>query len=163
MKNKLSGVFLIFSVLWSAFLPAFAQSNNWESVRTLTGVKVMVQTTSGETIFGRIKSANNLEIGLQIAGAENYELNETNFGKSEIKKVWLAEIRFGERNMGKGALIGVGVGSAVGFGLFWANRYKSSTASVAVPVSGITGAGLGALVGFFVKKGHKKGKMIYSV
>lgn len=162
MQKRFLGVLLIFSCLVLGIQPAFAQSNNWESVRTLTGVQVAIQTTAGETIFGQIKSANNLEIGLKVAGAENYEPNETSFSKNEIRKVWLAEIRFGERNMGKGALIGLGVGSAVGFGLFWANRYKSSTASVTVPVYGIAGAGFGALFGFFVKKGHKKGKLVFT-
>lgn len=163
MQSKFLGILLVFSLLAFSFQPAFSQSNNWENVRTLTGIQVAVQTASGEILFGRIREANNLEIGLQIAGAKEYQPNDTKISKNEIRKVWLADLRFGERNMGKGALIGLGVGAGLGAGYFIANKNKSSTASVAIPFSALYGAGIGTVIGYFAKKGHKKGKLVYDV
>ncbi len=68
------------------------------------------------TSFGLLQFANDAEIRMQTAGKKYLSSQETVFPRDEIRKIWRASLRFEERNTGKGALIGAGIGSDHGSG-----------------------------------------------
>ncbi len=132
--------------------------------KNLVSQEIAIQKTSGEIVFGRLNSVNDSEIVVQIVTKNDITNSNETISKNEVKKLWQATLRFGERNTAKGALIGGGAGALAGFGYVIANRKSGDgQTGVAVPVFAIYGAGIGVLIGFFSKKGHKKGKLIYSL
>lgn len=165
INNKISGL-LILSFLLLNFQIAFAQTNDWESVKSIVNSEIAVKKNNGKTVFGRLTSANDDQIEVQIATKKDVSTNSTTITKSEIKKIWQAKLRFGKRNTLKGALIGAGVGAAVGTGLYAGlprNEHTDGLEVLAIPMAMGIATGVGTLVGYFSKKSHKKGKLIYRV
>ena len=110
-------------------------------------------------LYGVLREAGNEELKLLVV-KKSYQ-NEILLKRDEVRRIWVAKLKFG-RNTIKGAGIGAltGAGSALAYVL--ANRDTSDgQIGIAVPVFAIYGVGIGAVIGFFVRKKHKKGKIIY--
>ncbi len=167
MFKKITSFTLISVFCLVGLQTAFAKSlNDWNSVVNLVNREVAIKTTGGQTTFGQIKSVNAGELVLLLAGKVVLTNQEKTFARSEIKKIWLAELRSEERNTGKGAAIGAGIGGVIGI-IPIISAGKNGTGDgiefLAVPIFAAFGAGIGALAGFFSKKGHKKRDLIYQM
>jgi len=156
---------LLTFVLLTSIAPSASAKprGDWNAVKALTGQPITLKARGGKTSFGILRSADDDGVKVQVAGKEELADNETLFRRDEVEKVWRANLRFGERNTAKGAWVGAGVGLGAGFLTAWALSKKDDTACVGCGLFPIYGAGLGAVVGTFVKKEHKKGKLIYSI
>jgi hypothetical protein len=165
MLNKIASFALILVLTTISFQTAFAKSSNdWNSVVGLINNEIAVKETGGQTTFGILRSANDNAIVIEVAEKGTLSGQMKTILRSEARKVWHAELRFGERSTGKGAATGAGVGAGIGL-IVLISSAKSDMpdgqAGVAVPVYAILGAGIGAVAGFFSKKGHKKKGLIY--
>jgi hypothetical protein len=165
MLNKIASFTLIFVLTTISFQAAFAKSSNdWNGIIPLVNQEIAVQTNNGQTVFGRLNSANENEIVLQIADKSGYSGQSQTISRNDIKKIWRAELRFGGRSTGKGAAIGAGIGAGIGLISLISNAKSDNPdgqAGVAVPFYAIIGGGIGAVAGFFGKKGHKKKALVY--
>lgn len=132
--------------------------------RSIFGQEVYLQTKNKTTHFGILRNADDKELGIQIARKESLDSQVTTIQRNEIATIREAELRFKGNNIGKGAWIGAAVGAGAGILTVYARRKEGDgQIGLAVPVFAIYGAGAGALVGYFVKKSHKKRKTIYSI
>jgi hypothetical protein len=170
MLNKIASFALILGLTTIGIQTAFAKSpNDWNSVIILVNQEVAVQETNGQTVFGKPSSVNENEIVLQIADKSGYSGQSQTISRTNIKKIWRAELRFGERNTGKGAAIGAGVGAVTLAAIFIIAQTKEGDSAggktIGAGIGAVFGAALGivpgAVVGFFSKKGHKKKSLVY--
>ena len=167
LKKIILGVLFVATVFGS-FQVAFAKSpTDWKSVVSSTNNEIAVKTTSGKTIFGKLTSANDNHIIVQIADKKELTNQSTTFQRSEVKKVWFANLRFGKNPAiatAIGAGVGAGIGLGVGFGLLAATGGSDSTSQILAGFTAV-GAGVGAGLGFLVGKvsGHQKKGLIYEM
>jgi hypothetical protein len=163
MLNKIASFALILALTTISFQTAFAKSSNdWNSVVGLLNKDIAVQETGGQTTFGILRSANDNEIVIEVAEKYTLSSQPKTVLRSEVRKVWRAELRFGGRNTGKGAAIGAGAGVvAAAISISKPENRGDGQAVLAIPVYTFLGAGIGAIVGFFAKKGHKKMALVY--
>lgn len=163
--KKIAAPFLTLVLLASIAPAAPARPRgDWGAVKNLAGQAVAVKTAGGVTSFGVLVSADDAGMKVQTAGGRDFAHHETLFRREEVEKVWLASLRFGERNTRKGAWIGAGVGAGAGLARVYGDKERSDgQLGLAIPAYAIYGAGGGAVIGAFSKKGHKKGRLIYSV
>lgn len=164
MKKLVS--ILITSILLIQIAPAVSarQRGDWNAVKALAHSSVALKTKTGETHYGLVQSADDSTITVQIAGDEDFTPQEINFQRDEVAKVWRARLRFGEKNIAKGAWVGAGAG--LGAAVIYAaiqGAQRSSDPPVGVGLFPFFGAGAGAVVGNFWKKKHKKQELVYSV
>ena len=138
---------------------------DWSAVKSLPAQEMIaIKTKDGMTSFGTVVSSDDSGIRIYLANAEGIESQETPFQRGEIKKVWRAKLRFGENNMWKGAWIGAGAGLGAGFLTAWTlSKRHEADACIGCGLFPLYGAGIGGVIGRFSKKGHKKGKLIYSI
>ena len=156
---------LIVVLLISTTPATFAKSySDWPILRTLVDQGIAIRTKDGETLFGVLSFVDDSEIKILLADDRQLDAQETSFKRENVAKVWRATLRFDERNTGKGALIGAGVGLGAGFAtvLVMAKR-GSSDPPHGFALFPLIGAGVGALFGASKKKDHKKQKLIYSI
>jgi fructose-specific phosphotransferase system IIC component len=166
MKKLIS--ILITSMLLLQTVPAVSakQKADWNNVKAVAHYSVAVQTKSGETYFGLMQAADDSSITVQIADYEGFTPQEIDFQRHEVAKVWSATLRFGEHHVVKAALIGAATGFAAGFATARIRLGRDSTdpeIGLEPGVGLFYGAAAGALVGVFLKKKHKKEKLIYSI
>jgi hypothetical protein len=170
MLNKIASFALIIGLITISFQTAFAKSSNdWNSVINLGNQEVAVQTDGGQTLFGKLSSANENEIVLQVVDKSGNSVQSQTILRSSVKKVWRAELRNGDRNTGKGAAIGAGVGAVTLGTIFVVLQTKEGDsaggktigAGIGALLGAMLGVGPGAIVGFLSKKGHKKKELIY--
>jgi hypothetical protein len=137
---------------------------NWNAVIALANRSIAVETTNGETHYGLLQSADDAVIVVQIAGTEDFTTQEMSLRRVEVRKLWRAKLRFGEKNIAKCAWIGAGVGFGATVVTLSAVAGKENAdralGAVWLPV---LGAGTGAIVGVFWKKKHKKQELVYSI
>ena len=164
-ENKLI-VILITSVLLTQTTPAVAakQKGDWNTVKAMANHSVAVKTKSGETHYGLMQFADDSGFTVQIAGDDDFTAQEISFQRDEVARVWRATLRFGQKNIAKGAWIGAGTGVGVGMAVA---AIKGATGSSDPPTWGALypffGAGAGAVAGTFWKKKHKKQELVYSI
>ena len=119
-------------------------TQSWESVAFIPVVSsVEVGLTTGETITGKFRSADERELVLEQDGL----LRQVS--RAEIRRV----ILYKGRHAGRGALWGLGIGAASG--LVTGIMSRCCGDPVVVPVTLIfsgLGAGIGALLGTFVRE-----------
>lgn len=165
MKLKILTVICLCAVFSLCFQTSFGrQKGDWNSLSNFLNQEIAVQTRDGKTSFGFLRVVSDNEIKVQIAGKKNLAATETAFDRQTVRKVWRANLRFGGRNIGKGALIGAGAGAGIGaIGAATAKDNDDGLAFAAVPIFALYGAGIGAVAGIFVRKSHKKGALVYSV
>jgi hypothetical protein len=162
---RLKAAFLI-SILLIQIAPVLAAKpkGDWNAVKALIKRSVAVRTKSGETHFGLMQLADDAGIEIQIAGKDDFTSQQISVRREEVKGVWLAKLRFGQKNIGKGALIGAGSGLGVAYLTALAlSARDSSDPPVGLGAFPLYGAALGAVVGQFWKKSHKKQTLVYSV
>ena len=157
---------LLSLMLLAQIVPAVAakQKGDWIAVKALAKTSVAVKTRSGDTHFGLLQSVDDAGIEMQLAADDDFTPQEIGLRREEVEKVWIARLRFGQKNIAKGALIGAGAGLGAAFLTAWA-LYEKGSADPPVGVGAFPfyGAGIGAIAGAFWKKKHKKQKLIYSV
>lgn len=162
MFRKLFSILTISSLLLVSSGLIFGQSkNNWSAVEDLADSEVAVKTKSGMK-YGIIKSVDTDGLVLQLAGKKRMTQNELRISKNDIKKLWRAFLFINERNSGKGALIGAGIG-AVAFGVpaVTGEGQKDGLEVLAFPIGAAIGGLAGGAIGYFVGKKHKKKELIY--
>ena len=165
MYSKLFALFLVLTMFIISVPTAFAgkQTGDWNSLQSLKNTEVAVKAKGKETVFGVLRGVENDALRMQIiSDNNNYEIV---FPKDDVEKVWQAELRSG-RNTGKGALIGAGIGAGIGVAVYTSvvrGGEADGLDSLDIPFYGIVAGVVGAIGGFFSKKGHKKKKLIYSV
>lgn len=162
---KIRNTILVMLIMIGSHVAVIAQQTyDWATVKSFVGQEIFVQTQNKGAVFGILRGADDGGITLQVANRRSLDPQSTLFLRNEVAIIRSAELRFGGRNTGKGALIGAGAGAAAGFLTVLARRKDGDgQTALAVPAFTIYGAGIGAVVGFFVKKSHKKGKMIYTI
>jgi hypothetical protein len=160
--KKLTATLLTFLLILQITPRASAKpKGNWDMVKALVSKSVAVKTKSGVTHFGLLQFADDNAIRIWLA--DNVRLTqEISLRRDEVGQVWLAKLHMDETNVGKGALIGAGVGLGVGF---IASAILASQCKGCPPhgfaLFPLGGAGVGALLGW--KKKHKKQKLVYSI
>lgn len=165
MSIKIISLLIIFTFFTSSAQTALAQKDDWNSVKGLVNQEIAFKKSSGEIVFGRLNSFNDTEFVIQIADKSELTNNSLTVSKTEVNRIWLATLRFDERNTTKGALIGAAIGAAIGTGVYLETKKEDADGleSLAIPIFTLPAAGVGALIGYFSKKGHKRGKLIYKV
>jgi hypothetical protein len=163
MKTRIATLLTL--VLLTNFFPTVSAKpkGDWNAVKALANTSIAVRTTNGETHFGLLQSADDNAITVQIAGKDDFTSQEIVFRRDEIEKVWRAKLRFGEKNIAKGALIGAGAG--LGAALITASvlaKRNSDDPPVGLGAFPLYGAGSGTIVGVFWRKKHKKQELVYS-
>lgn len=164
--KTITSIALLFTLIFSSIQSVAAKpKGDWNAVMALVGREAAVKLRGGKTRFGIIASVEQDGIKLRIADKSGVSNPETSFRKDEIEKVWIARLRFGGRQTGKGALIGLGLWTVVGTGVYLGTRSRddSGLAGAAIPLAAFYGTGIGAVVGFFSKRSHKKADLVYSV
>lgn len=160
--SKLVATLLSVVLLTSTAPAALAKpTGDWSAVKSSAGQEVAIKTTDGVTSFGILRSADDSVVAVLLADEEGLAAQETLFRCDEIAKVWRARLRFGEKNTRKGAWIGAAAG--LGAALAVASLGNHQDAPVGVGLFPIYGAGAGAVIGAFSRKGHKKGKLLYGL
>ncbi|MBX7172989.1 MAG: hypothetical protein K1X72_18615 [Pyrinomonadaceae bacterium] len=143
-------------------------SGDWEKVKSLVNSEIAVNTKNGDNYFGKMISATDSEIVIQIADKTSLTNQNTTIQKDSVKKVWNAKLNFkpsaNAKNIAIGTGVGAGAGIGIGIGLLFANTDgpENRDAIFAAMIAGGAAAGL-ALGYFFGKKGHKKLDMVYKV
>lgn len=166
MLKKAFTILLSVSIVAIGVLPGLAQTDSWNSVKAMTGQDVAVKKSNGETVFGRMSSADDSGIVIRIASKTAVSDTNSTIAKSEVRKIWMAKLKFSGRQTAKGALYGAAIGAGVGAIIYAGLPRNESTDGLevlAVPLAVGIGTGVGLLAGFFSKKGHKKGKLIYKL
>jgi len=137
---------------------------DWNAVKVLANSSIAVRTRSGETHFGLAQAVDDDGITIQIAGKEDFTNQEVVFRRGEVAKVWRAKLRFDEKNIALGTLVGAsaGVGAALITAVVYAKGNNDADAPVGVGAFPLYGAALGAVAGVFWKKQHKRKELIYS-
>lgn len=163
MKLKMLAFSLMLALLLTSVPPISAQQNaqtsDWNSLKNYLNSEVAVKTTNKKTVYGVLRVASDDELKL-LAVTKSYQ-NEVLLRRDEVETVWLAKLKFG-RNTIKGAGIGALAGAGSGLAYVLANRGNGDgQIGIAVPALAIYGAGIGGVIGFLVRKKHKKGKMVY--
>jgi hypothetical protein len=161
--NKIASFALIIGLITISFQTAFAKSsNNWNGVIGLKNTYIAVNETGGQTTFGLLRSVNDTEIMIDVAEKDRLSGQMKTISRNDVKKVWRAELRFDERYLGAGAAIGAGAGAvAAAISINKPENRGDGQAVLAIPVYTFLGAGIGAIAGFFAKKGHKKKALVY--
>jgi hypothetical protein len=141
------------------------QKGDWTAVKALLKTSIAVKTRSGDTHFGLLQAVDDAGMEVQLAEDDDFIPQQISLRRDEVEKVWIARLRFGQKHVGRGALVGAGAGLGAAFLTAWALYEKgSSDAPAGVGVFPLYGAGAGAVVGkLFWKKGHKKQKLVYSM
>ena len=153
------------SVLLVQIAPAVSAKSkgDWTAVKALANSSVAVKTRTGETHYGLMRSADDSSITVQIADRDDFTPQEINFRRDEVTKVWRARLRFGQKNIARGAWIGAGAGLGAGYiaALIHSARDRGDP-FVGGGLFILYGAAAGAVAGRFWKKNHKKQELVYS-
>ena len=166
LKENYPTLFLIISILLINSGFVFAQSNDdWNKIAGLSNKDIAVETTTKKTLFGKLTSAGADEIVIQIADKRAFTGQSQTLQKSEIKKIWFADLRFG-KNSGVTAAIGAGIGAGIGIGLgliLLGATNGSDNAGGILAAGAAIGGGAGAALGALAGKKHKKKELIYKM
>jgi small nuclear ribonucleoprotein (snRNP)-like protein len=161
VKNLLSILTICSIILISNNFAAAQTRGSWAGVQNLVNLEIAVKTRNGKTIYGVLKSADDSSLKLQIAEKKSVSRNETSLSRVEIEKIWRANLFINKRKTAKGALIGAGIGSAImGVGAV-AQGDDDGLAGVGFVLGAIPGALVGGTIGFFKKKKHEKGALVF--
>ena len=159
MRNIIVSVLSLVLFTSNIALVSAKPQGDWSAVKNLPANEgIAIKTKDGVTSFGLFVSSDDSGISIFVADKERVASQERVFQRGEIKKIWRAKLRFDENNMAKGALIGAGLGGA--FLIAWAlSKQRDADACVGCALFPLYGAGIGAVIGVF----SKKGKLIYSI
>lgn len=164
--KKITSVALILVFILSSFHSVLARRKaDWNTLKNLQNQEIAIKIKDNKTIFGILRSFNDSELQLQIADKKKINPSTTTIARTDIGKIWTAELRYGGRQIGKGALIGAGAGATVGTAIFLGTKADDDDglAGANIILGLVYGAGIGAVAGVFNKKSHKKKNLIYSI
>ena len=147
-------------LLSSVSAAAQGRTNDWSKVTALAGgSNLAVKLKNGKTIKGTLSSVSDTTLSLTVKNAPmEIKRDDVRTVHEVIKK----------GSGGKGALIGTGVGAGAGAALGAIgdasneNGFGGERLDNAV-VAGLTivGAGMGALVGYFIGRSRSKRVLVY--
>lgn len=163
--RRVTACSLMFLLLVSfAHVASAKPLGDWSNLKNFIGQEIGIERKDGFTAFGVLQSVDDSEIQVQLAGEQHLFSHDTTFQRGDIAKVWRAKLRFGQRQTGRGALIGLGVGLGTGFltALVMAQREDSGPPH-GLGLFPIMGTIAGARIGASKVKDHKKKKLIYSI
>jgi hypothetical protein len=164
MLKRTVSLLITISIFSIGILPVLAQTDSWNDVKTISNQEVAVKKKNGETVYGSLVSADDSGIVVRLANKTGIGDASTTIARSDISKLWLATLKFRGRQTLRGALYGAAIGAGAGAIIYSQVPRNESTDGLevlVVPMAVGIGAGVGTLAGFFTKKGHKKGKLIY--
>jgi len=161
VKNLLSVLAICSIILISNNFALAQKSGSWANVQSLVNQEIAAKIQTGKTIYGVLKSADDSGIKIQIVEKKAVGSVETFLARNEIEKIWRAYLFVNKRNTGKGALIGAVIGSAGMGGIAMAQDSKDPLSGVGFALGAIPGALVGGAIGFFTKKKHSKGVLIF--
>lgn len=144
----------------TAICPAQNASGDWNSLGNHLNREIAVKTKSGPVVYGILRRFDDAEIKVQTADKKSISNVQTVFRRETVEKIWSAQLRFGGRRAGTGALVGATVGAGLGLATAVTEK-EDGQAGAAVPIFAIYGAAVGGLIGFFAKKSHQRGELIY--
>ena len=166
MLKQIISIGLFVTLIGLSFQTAFAKPQpDWSKVASATSSEIAVKTSDGQTFFGKLTSATDTDIIIQLADKMELTNQSMTLKRTEVKKVWLAKLRFGKQrglSTGIGAAVGAGLGLGLSFGLLAV--YGADDAGDVI--AGITaiGAGAGAGLGYLIgRKSHQKKQVIYEL
>jgi len=163
LKNCLSSLAICSVILLSNNFVFAQKLGDWGNIQNLVNQEIAVKVRAGKTIYGILRSVNDTGIKLQAAEKRVVSSNETVVSRSEIEKIWHANLFVNERRTGTGTLIGSVVGS-VGMGgiaLATAEGDEKAYAPAGFILGALPGALVGGTIGFFAKKKHKRGVLVF--
>ena len=162
MIKNLLAVLTICSIIFLSNYPAIGQTrDSWANVQNLANQEIAVKTRNGKMIYGILRSVEDDRIKLQIAEKRTVGSNETSLSRDEIKKIWHANLFINQRKTARGALIGAVVGSAAMGGISVAQGDDDGLAGAGFALGAIPGALVGGAIGFFTRKKHSKGVLVF--
>ncbi len=154
MKTKILASLFAFTVMWAMSSLATAQTSNqdWSSVQALKlKTKLIVETKTGATVKGKVSGITPATLSLSSGGG-TIALERDN-----VAKVY--QTRKSSRL--KRALIGAGIGAAVGFGIGGVYALISKGNGLAAAAGLFYGLPTGAVFGAATGGKNRKGKLIY--
>lgn len=162
MFNKLLTVLTICSMILLSSGPATAQKRgSWSDLQNLVKQEIALKKQSGKTIYGVLASFDESGVKIRPAEKKTVGSNEIFVPRGEIEKVWRAYLFVNKRNTGKGALIGAAVGSLGMGGIAMAQDGDDPLSGVGFALGALPGALVGGAIGFFTRKKHSKGTLVY--
>jgi hypothetical protein len=163
--RRLTAICLTVVLLLQLAPAVWAKSKgDWDAVKAFDKHSIAVKTKRGETYYGRLEVIDETRIVVQIAGRDDFTGQEIALQRDEVQKVWRARLRFGEKNIAKGAWIGAGVGLVATVATLSAvSGQENADRFLFAGWFPVVGAGVGGIAGAFWKKKHKKQELIYSV
>ena len=134
------------------------QTNNWSRVTTVaSGSKLSVKLKNGKTVNGTFNNASDSTLSLMVGNSPLEVKREEVSTVHEVMK---------KSSATKATLIGTGVGAGVGAaagGIASSNDDDGFDKIDHVATAGlaVVGAGIGALVGYFIGRGSSKRVLLY--
>lgn len=157
MKTKMFALLLVITMVM-AWLPAASAQDamrDWPAVQAIaTGTELFVETKDGKTIRGTLNYVRGTTVSLSS------KVNDVVLEQNAIRRVYLAKTRSRTAT----ALIGAGIGGAVGVGsgIAVANSDDTSIGANFAPLSfGFVGVVGGAVVGALLGGRQRKGRLLY--
>ena len=151
-------IVLVASLLLSSVtVIAQGRSNDWSKVTALTaGSKLSVKLKNGKTINGTLSSVSDSTLSLTVKNAPvEIKREEVRTVHEVVKK----------SSATKATLIGTGVGAGAGAAVGAIgdsnNEGLETLDNAATAVLAVAGAGVGALVGYFIGRSGNKRVLVY--
>ena len=135
---------------------------DWTTLKSFANYTVAVKTTRRQTHYGLLQTVDDTGLELDVAGRDDLTGQKIAIPRAEVLKVWRADLRFGQKHIGKGALLGAGAGLGVASIIAGTCSYPCQDPGAGVGALLVYGAIAGAVAGKFWRKGHKKEYLIYS-
>ncbi len=157
LQRPFVAIVLVGSLLLSAVtVTAQGQTNDWSKVAALaSGSNLSVKLKNGKTVNGTLSSVSDSTLSLTAKNAP------VEIKREEVQTVHEVVKKGGG---GKGALIGSAVGAGAGAGLGVAADANDDGLEVHNGVTAglaVIGAGVGALVGYFIGRSGSKRVLVY--
>lgn len=159
LSRPLVAVVVVSSLLLSAVsVAAQAQTNDWSKVSALSsGSNVSVKLKNGKTVNGTLSSATDSTLSVTAKNAP------VDIKRDDVRSVHEV-VKKGSAT--KAALIGTGVGAGAGAAAGAITDSNNDNGlekldSAATAVLAVAGAGVGALVGYFIGRTGNKRVLVY--
>jgi len=154
MKTKISALLFSFAVMLSMSSLAAAQTSNqdWSSVQALKlKTNLIVETKTGATVKGKVSGVTPTTLSLSSGGST------IALERDDVSKVYRAK----KSSRLKRALIGAGIGAAVGFGIGGVYALITKGNGLAAAAGLLYGLPTGAVFGAATGGKNRRGKLIY--
>jgi small nuclear ribonucleoprotein (snRNP)-like protein len=158
-RRRFTALVLVGALLLSAVtVAAQDQKNDWSKVTAIaTGTKLAVKLRTGKTLNGTLNSASDSGLTLTVKNATK-----------DVKRDEVASVHevLNKNSATKAALIGTGIGAGVGAATGAIGDANDDAGfdqidHVATAALTVVGAGVGALVGYFIGRSGNKRVLVY--